>query len=92
MFLARFFLLFLKGGAATAFMVTPSRQELGGELIVLVPHYLPNEGKLPLSDLVSNRGDVEESRADGAVRDSVVDYLSDGNSQNFSYVPVEEHL
>ena len=73
-------------------MVAPRRQELSGELIVLVPHNFPDEGKLSLSYLIPNRRDVKESCTEGAVCDSVVKYLSDGNSQIFSYIPVKEHF
>ena len=81
--LGQILLVVLKGGASTPFVIAPRRQELGGELVVLVPNYLPNEGELPLSNLVPNCGDVEETRANGAVRDSVIDHLGDGDSNYY---------
>ena len=46
------------------FIVTPRREELGGNLIVFVTDNFPDEGELLLSDLIPDRGNVEESCAD----------------------------
>ena len=46
------------------FVVTPRREELGGNLVIFVTDKFPNEGELSLSDLIPDRGNVEESCAD----------------------------
>ena len=48
----------------TAFVVTPRREELGGNLVIFITNNFPNEGELSLSDLIPDRGNVEESCAD----------------------------
>ena len=63
------------GGPAFPFVVTPRRQKLCRELVIVVSNYFPNKRELSLSDLVSNCWDGEEPVADGAVRDSFVHHL-----------------
>ena len=46
-----------------AFVVTPRCEKLGGNLVVLVTNNFSNEGELSLGDLISDRGNVEESCA-----------------------------
>ena len=59
------------------FFVTPRRQKLCTELVILVWNYFPDKRELSLSDLVSNCRDGEDPVADGAVRDSFVHHLRD---------------
>ena len=54
----------LKGAATPPLVIAPHRKELGGDLIILVPYNLPDEGKLLLSNLIPSCGDVKESRVD----------------------------
>ena len=61
-------------------MITPRRPKLSGKLVVLVPHYFTDKGQLSMGHMVPNGRDVKKSCADGAVRDSIVDYLCDGNA------------
>ena len=51
--LSQIIFVILKGGAALSLVIAPRRQELSKELIVLVPHHFPDEGKLSLSYLIS---------------------------------------
>ena len=48
----------------SAFFVTPRHEDLGGNLIFFITDNFPNEGELSLSDLIPDRGNVEESCAD----------------------------
>ena len=54
----------MQDSTAPAFIVTPRREELGGDLIVFVTDNFPNEGELSLGDLILNRGDIIEYCAD----------------------------
>ena len=52
----------------------------------------PNEGKLPLCDLVLDGRDVAEVRADGGVGDVAIDHLGDGDAEAPADAVVKEHL
>ena len=67
----------MKGGPAFPFVVTPRRQKLCRELVILISDYFSDKRELSLSDLVSNFWDGEEPVADGAIRDSFVYHLRD---------------
>ena len=76
----------------STFVVTPRHEDLGGDLIVFVTDNFPNEGELSLSDLIPDRGNVEESCADLFVRDSFVNHLCDGDAKDFPYVAMKKYF
>ena len=57
------FLVVLYYFPALAFVVAPRCEKLSGNLVVLVTKNFSNEGELSLGDLISDRGNVEESCA-----------------------------
>ena len=77
--LSQILFVILKGGAALSLVITPRHQELSRELIVLVPYHFPDEGKLTLSYLISNRRDVEESCAVNKNKNTTLAVMSLGN-------------
>ena len=73
-------------------MVTPGREELSCNLVVRVPDDFPNEGDLTLRDLVPDGWDIKKSLPEVVIRDTVLNYLCNGNFEDLPHISVKEKL
>jgi len=60
-------------------VVTPYREELGGDLVLGVLDNFPDKGGLTFRDLVLDGQDVEKSRSGGIVHDVILNHLCYGD-------------